>query len=397
MDVDIDVDVDVDIDVDIDALVVVDTDVDIDVDVDVVTDVDTVTDVDVDVDTDIDTDIEADPGGMSRLVSSLNTWLSSNANRAVLLGFLSGPIGSHYIAKAVAATSQSADPHAGSINPTQLQGFAVLLNYIFASGTTAAQAWQTVASFVKAQNPTTSDQKLLLMQILIAPNQAADAALATWNWPKSASDTLIAQVASMAPSTIYPFMETYQYQSKTLPVKVGASVILNALNSATSGWVSAFNTVGVTDDATPSPGNYDGAGYSYSAEALAAAAVRPGGTVTSGGTTFIWPDVASGQHDTVTAAGQVIQLSGQGSTLSFLGSGTFGTQGGTITITYTDGSTSAGKITYADWCAGAAASGSTLVTTTAYRNYRGGKQANPLRAYLYAASIPLTAARTSSP
>ena len=138
---------------------------------------------------------------------------------------------------------------------------------------------------------------------------------------------------------------------------------------------------------------YDGAGYSYSAEALAAAGVRPGGAVASGGTTFIWPDAASGQHDTVTAAGQVIQLSGQGSTLSFLGSGTFGTQGGTITITYTDGSTSSGKITYADWCAGAAASGSTLVTTTAYRNYTGGKQANPLRAYLYAASIPLTAGK----
>jgi hypothetical protein len=311
----------------------------------------------------------------------------------VLLGFLDGAIGSYYIGKAIAATSQSADPQAGSTNPTQAQGFAVLLNYIFASGTTAAQAWQTVVSFVQAQNPTTSDQKLLLMQILIAPNQAADAALAAWNWPKPASDALIAQLASMAPSTIYPFMETYQYQSHTLPVKVAAAAILNALNSATSGWVSAFGTVGVTDDATPGPGNYDGAGYSYSAEALAEAGVRPGGTVTSGGTTFIWPDVASGQHDTVTAAGQVIQLSGQGKTLSFLGSGTFGTQGGTITITYTDGSTSAGTITYADWCAGEAASGSTLVVTTGYRNYTGGKQASSLRAYLYAASIPLTAGK----
>jgi beta-glucosidase len=53
--------------------------------------------------------------------------------------------------------------------------------------------------------------------------------------------------------------------------------------------------VGVTDDANPAPGNLDGAGFSFSAQALASAGVVPGGTVTSGSLSFTWPDAPAGE------------------------------------------------------------------------------------------------------
>jgi beta-glucosidase len=137
-------------------------------------------------------------------------------------------------------------------------------------------------------------------------------------------------------------------------------------------------------------GNLDGAGYSYSAQALAAVGVTPGATV--GG--FTWPDIPAGQPNTVTTAGQLVQLNGSGATLSFLGTGTNGVQSGSVTVTYTDGTTSSGTITFADWYSNAAVAGCTLVVTSPHWNRPAGSTLPAdHQVSLYASAIPLTAGK----
>lgn len=69
----------------------------------------------------------------------------------------------------------------------------------------------------------------------------------------------------------------------------------------------SYDTVGITTDADPGPGNLDGAGYSYSAEGLTAAEIVPGGPVDGG---FSWPTAPAGSPNSITAAGQLIAMSG---------------------------------------------------------------------------------------
>jgi len=187
----------------------------------------------------------------------------------------------------------------------------------------------------------------------------------------------------------------------TVPVSVTADVGRIALPAPgaylpvaipASSLSALFSNVGITDNSDPSAGNFDGAGNSYSAEALAAAGITPGSAVTADGVTFTWPDVAAGQPDNAPASGQSFALSGSGSTLGFLGSAANGTQTGTGTIFYTDGSTQSFTLSFANWTTDTPASGSVLVTTTAYEN-----RTNSGHVYspsLFAASVPLQPGKT---
>lgn len=53
------------------------------------------------------------------------------------------------------------------------------------------------------------------------------------------------------------------------------------------------NSTAVSADDDNPQANFDGEGWSYSAKALAAAGVTPGGTVSSGGFDFGWPQVGA--------------------------------------------------------------------------------------------------------
>ncbi|WP_194909924.1 glycoside hydrolase family 3 C-terminal domain-containing protein [Catenulispora rubra] len=163
-----------------------------------------------------------------------------------------------------------------------------------------------------------------------------------------------------------------------------------AVNVAFANLGAAYDTVGVSDDANPTAGNLDGGGYSFSAQALASVGVTSGASVAG----FTWPGIAAGQPDAVTTNGQIIATGGSGTSLSFLGAGTFGTQTGTVTVTYTDGSTSSAPITLADWYADAAVPGCTLAVTTPYWNRPAGSTlpANQ-KVSLYATSVPLSAGK----
>jgi beta-glucosidase len=166
-----------------------------------------------------------------------------------------------------------------------------------------------------------------------------------------------------------------------------------SVNIAYPNLAAAFNTVAVSDDANPAAGNFDGSGYSYSAQALASVGVTPGGTI--GG--FTWPSAAAGQPSTVTAQGQVVVRGGSGSSLAFLLAGTSSLQSGTVTVTYTDGTSSSGTVTAPDWYNNAAAPGSTLVVTTPHWNRPAGSTLPAdHQVSLYASSVPLTAGKTIS-
>jgi endo-alpha-N-acetylgalactosaminidase len=136
---------------------------------------------------------------------------------------------------------------------------------------------------------------------------------------------------------------------------------------------SAFNNVGVTDDSATSGGQFDSSGDSYSAQALAAAGITPGSTISHDGVSFTWPNVASGKPDNIAASGQTIALNGVPSgEIAVLGAST-SPQLDQVTVTYTDGTTSQADVGLADWDASSPNQygNQDVVSTTGYNTSSG--------------------------
>ncbi|MEU5086179.1 GH92 family glycosyl hydrolase [Streptomyces sp. NPDC021356] len=152
--------------------------------------------------------------------------------------------------------------------------------------------------------------------------------------------------------------------------------------------LAARNNTGVSDDTGDhDEADYDGGGWSYSRQALAAAGLTPGGQGTVDGLAFTWPDSPSGRPDNVSAAGQTITLSAPASALSFVGSAVNGNQQAKATVTYTDGTTAAVDLALTDWTVGGGGGsvqyGNTVVAKTAYRNVAGADK-DPVATYVFA-------------
>jgi predicted alpha-1,2-mannosidase len=138
---------------------------------------------------------------------------------------------------------------------------------------------------------------------------------------------------------------------------------------------ASFDNVGLSPDNNMAVANYDGVGFSMSADALATAGVTAGGTVTVDGIAHSWPNVPVGEPDNVTSSGQTVTMSGApaGATqLALLGSATNGNASGTLTITYTDGSTQTAVVGFSDWTLGGGgapiAFDNRVAARTPYRN-----------------------------
>ena len=163
----------------------------------------------------------------------------------------------------------------------------------------------------------------------------------------------------------------------------------------TSNPADYYDNAGITpDNNTTCSGaydTYDGVGYAYSATALANAGLSPGATVKADGLTFTWPDVQPCNNDNMLASGQTMLLSGSGNTLGFIGSSTDGGSQGTVTIHYTDGTSSTATLSFNDWAAGPG-SGDVSVAEMPYRNYFGGQQA--INIWVYAATVPVNPNKT---
>ena len=143
---------------------------------------------------------------------------------------------------------------------------------------------------------------------------------------------------------------------------------------------AAYNNAGISDDAAPSQANFDGGGYSYSAQALQTAGITAGGSVVVNGVAFQWPAAPAGTTDNVVAAGQTVSLATPtgGTTLAVLGAATNGPSTGTGTITYSDGSTQSFTLGFSDWTLNGTSAqpsaGNSVAATMPYRNGGGGKQ-----------------------
>ncbi|WP_176730860.1 right-handed parallel beta-helix repeat-containing protein [Micromonospora mirobrigensis] len=161
----------------------------------------------------------------------------------------------------------------------------------------------------------------------------------------------------------------------------------------------AFNNVGISRDDNPRLGGYTLSGRSYSGEALELAGFRYG-TVNSNGTSFGWPQRYYGFPDNVKAAGQTISVSRSGSRLAFIGSGTYGTQSGTGTVRYTDGTSANFTLTFADWLSTSAAPGTSLAAAMTYHHKPPSTYNNPSTGRdeadvnLWYAAVPLNSAKT---
>jgi predicted alpha-1,2-mannosidase len=160
-----------------------------------------------------------------------------------------------------------------------------------------------------------------------------------------------------------------------------------------------YNDTGISSDTDQGAANFDGDGFSYSEQALAAQGVTLGGGVTADGVQYTFPSAAVGTPDSVTAGGQTIKVlpvSGA-TTIGFLGSATNGPSTGQLTINYTDGSSQTVTLGFSDWTLNANGSppsyGNVEVANAPYRNSVGGTS-QTVNTYLLSASFPLTAGKT---
>ncbi|MDC2957038.1 GH92 family glycosyl hydrolase [Streptomyces gilvifuscus] len=158
--------------------------------------------------------------------------------------------------------------------------------------------------------------------------------------------------------------------------------------------LAAYDNTGVSDDeGDHDEADYDGGGWSYSRQALAAAGLAPGGQGTVQGLSFTWPDSPSGRPDNVSAAGQTIQLPAPVSKLAFVGSAVNGNQQTRATVTYSDGGTDTVDLSFTDWTVGGGGGtvqyGNEIVARTAYRNVAGADK-DPVATYVFATK-PFTA------
>jgi hypothetical protein len=163
-------------------------------------------------------------------------------------------------------------------------------------------------------------------------------------------------------------------QSITLPSVGGLHVFAVAVKAPVP-----YNNIGTSDDSAPASGNFDGT-RSYSAQALSSVGVTPGATLTVNGAQFIWPNATAGTQNNYQAAGQKLPVTpiASAQTLAFLGAAAGGTQTGTATITYTDGTTQTFTLAFSDWTLGGGGgtptAGNTIAVKSPYRNTPTGKE-----------------------
>src|SRR5439155_20680670 len=110
------------------------------------------------------------------------------------------------------------------------------------------------------------------------------------------SVTLTVHADSSAQQNFYTVPISLSDGATTLP-----KITLTVLVAQPGSLLRAFNNKGVSDDSNPNGANFDGGGWSYSAEALAAQQVAPSATVTVGDISYTWPPSQPGEPDNAIA------------------------------------------------------------------------------------------------
>lgn len=160
-------------------------------------------------------------------------------------------------------------------------------------------------------------------------------------------------------------------------------------------FAAARNNVGTTTLAQKGEGEFDGEGNSFSDAALEEEGVTRGSEIEGAGATFTWPDLGPAEPDNATAQGQAFRADGSGSSLALLASGSGMNAAGTLTVHYTDGTTSTGYVAVPNWTGvGAGEDTAEQVVASKGRNTPEGYGNDAATYSLYAVSIPLEPGRT---
>ncbi|WP_051839338.1 lectin [Streptomyces sp. NRRL F-5126] len=298
----------------------------------------------------------------------------------------------------------------------------------WALGTTPNKSWASSANSVPPSD-TTGGGKVLAATgpgsgLILAPGAKGDSTLnvtnlgskattVDWSATAPAGVTLSASSGSLtvpasgsakagievtAPTGEGSYTVTFALKDHASGASVGTAALRVAVAQPGELWPYSTNE-GVYPDGATYNGGFDGGGWAYSQNALQAAGVASGAKVSSDGIDYTWPEVKSGRPDNIEMAGQTIPMvkGSTGSSLGLLGSATNApTDGsgvtGTLTVTYTDGTTANAPVTFSDWTLGAGGSkpvpGDTEAVTTNYRNTSSGGRDN-VKAYVFSTKVPL--------
>ncbi len=178
-----------------------------------------------------------------------------------------------------------------------------------------------------------------------------------------------------------------------------ATVGITVSAAATGGITAGFDTVCISDDGVSA--DCDGGNYSLSRQALAAAGVTQGESVTVAGTDLhvTLPAVAAGRPDNAEGDGQTVPvtLPADATKIAFVGTGTEGNQTANATLTFSDGSTQTVPMNFPDWTLGGGGvpvpTGYTAVAAMQYRLNAGAQDG--AKPFLFAApTIDLPAGKT---
>jgi beta-glucosidase len=133
---------------------------------------------------------------------------------------------------------------------------------------------------------------------------------------------------------------------------------------------AAYDSRAISDDSDIGAANFDGNGNSYSEQALSAAGLARGATVTVGATTVQWPDTPAGTADSVLAEGQTILMPASltATQLTVVGASSSNNESGTGTIEYSDGTNQPYTLTVDNWFDNPSSASNTTLATAAYVN-----------------------------
>ncbi|MTW11123.1 hypothetical protein GM658_10960 [Pseudoduganella eburnea] len=159
--------------------------------------------------------------------------------------------------------------------------------------------------------------------------------------------------------------------SASVPATSAILYRLHPTSNAFSAWRQARNASSISDDDASTAGCFDSACRSFSSDALASAGVAAGGSITVGGQTFTnWVGGGAGQLDSIIAQGQTISYSAVSrSYIGFLGASNGGDVSGTLTLNYSDGTSSTVTLGFPDWqSVNPSAFGDTTAVVTTHAN-----------------------------
>ncbi len=211
----------------------------------------------------------------------------------------------------------------------------------------------------------------------------------------------VSVAVGQAPATDHvPLSPSFTYRGASYPLAATGLTV----DIPYASMQAAYDNSAISDDGNIAAANFDGNGNSYSEQALTAAGLAPGATVTLGATTLQWPNVAAGTPDSVLAEGQTISMSGssEAAQLTVLGASSGSDESGAGMIEYTDGTIQPYTLKFDNWFNLPDSASNTVVATAAYVNDSTGSGNQGVvgqrahKARVFAVSIPLESGKTIS-